>query len=339
MLPRAAWLSFLGAALLLVPAARFRIDVAPPSSPSLGAFAAAAVFLVAVALLALGWRAVVRARPTLGQALGWGALVHATALLSPPFLSVDPLGYAAMGRAMSRFGASPYRPLRESLPSADPFLALLPAGWRASDNAYWPGFNELARLVGRVGGDSPIVHLRLFQLVGLAAMVTTAWLVGRAVLAKRPQAAGAAAAFVLLCPLAVVEGTVNAHNDALLAVAAATFALAVARGERLGSLLALAAGLTVKASGALLLVVRGLELCFRRLRLGRGAALGIASLSVAAMLAGFFALRSRLPASLVAVLIGSPSDAVEHCTRSIECLPRSLLRWGFNEPSSGRRIA
>jgi hypothetical protein len=188
MLPRAAWLSWLGALLLLVPSARFRVDLARSGElPSASAFVAAAVYGLAIVLMALGWRALVRARPTPRQAFGWGALVHATALLSMPFASLDPLGYAAMGRAMAHFHASPYQPLAKALPAGDPFLALLPAGWRASDNAYWPAFNELARLVGHLGGDSPVLHLKLFQLVGFIAMLGTAWLAARAVACAAPS--------------------------------------------------------------------------------------------------------------------------------------------------------
>ena len=35
---------------------------------------------------------------------------------------------------------------------------------------------------------------------------------------------------------------------------------------------------------------------------------------------------------VVSVVFGSPTLPWDHCTRSLECLPRSILRYGFDRP-------
>ena len=66
-------------------------------------------------------------------------------MVAPPFASNDPLFYAAIGRAMAKFHASPATPLSLVLPAGDRFLALLPAAWRGGTSPYGPLFNQLAR--------------------------------------------------------------------------------------------------------------------------------------------------------------------------------------------------
>src|SRR5439155_21520073 len=125
-------LSFAGAALMGVPAHEFRIDrwgddcsAWPPFSTG---FACSAVYLAALALLALGWRRACKLEWPLRRLLAVGFAVHLVALIAPPFLSLDTLCYSAVGRAMAAFHQSAYAPLRETLPAGDRFLTLLPAG-------------------------------------------------------------------------------------------------------------------------------------------------------------------------------------------------------------------
>jgi hypothetical protein len=231
---------------------------------------------------------------------------------------------------MARYHQSPYLPLSQTLPPNDPFLLRLPLDWQVAGSAYWPGFNEVARLVGRLGGDSLILNLRLFQGLMLLALVATALLTHAATRDRR------SAALVLFCPLSVIEGTVSAHNDALLALFAAAFAAALVRGRGPNRVAALVAGLTIKASGALLLGFGALEWGLRRAARRRPQwvrarfAFTVAVPCLMGFLAVLVALRDHSPAvRLVSAMIGSPSDAIEHCTRSIECIPRAIVHWGL----------
>src|SRR5439155_21447492 len=106
-------------------------------------------------------------------------------------------------------------------------------------------------------------QLHLWQLIGAASMLATAWLAALAT----PAARARTAALVLFCPLAIVEGTMSAHNDGLLAVSVAAAALALRRGHRGWALAALAAGLAIKDSAILLVALYALYLVIAAARL------------------------------------------------------------------------
>ena len=323
-------LALAGAVTLWLPAFRFRIDATACASwPALPAGALYGLaYAVAVALLTAGWLRALRAEWTLGRALAVGALVNAVAMVAPPFASNDPLFYAALGRSMARFGASPATPLSAVLPAADHFLAVLPAAWHAGTSPYGPAFNQLARAVAWLGGDDLSLQLRIFQGINLVVLVATAALAGAAFGAR-------AASLVLLAPLAVVDGTVNPHNDVFLALAVAAFALALSRRREAAGLAALAAALAIKLSGALLVVFDLLRLLLRpaaaRLRaatlLGAGAL--VASSGVVAVVVA-----PRLWPSLGAftALVGDPHEASPHISRSVEALPRAFLTYVVHAP-------
>ena len=46
----------------------------------------------------------------------------------------------------------------------------------------------------------------------------------------------------------------------------------------------------------------------------------------------------HLEGRLVSVVLGSPDLPWDHCTRSLECLPRSILRYGFERPDLSYRV-
>ena len=328
-----------GAALLSVPARHFRVDVVA-SHGFVEDLPYSAVYGLALALLVAGWRLATRRPPSLRATMLAGLAVQLVALVAPPFLSLDSLCYAAIGRAMAHFHASAYVPLERSLPQGDRFFAILPDLWRHQGSAYSGGFNQLARLVALAIGDNLAAAIRAFQLVAVAAMTLAAWLVARAVGLATPAAHGdadapaRAAALVLFCPLTIIEATVNAHNDALLALAVAGWALAVAASAPRRGLGALVAAVAVKASALLLLVVEGAALAGRRLGgrvRARTLALAFAGVSAAAVFGLLFAAR-RVPAlRLVLALVGG-ADEAPHCTRSVECIPRAFLFWTLHAP-------
>lgn len=324
-------LALAGAVTLWLPAFRYRIDAATCASwPALGAGAGYALaYALAVALLAAAWLRALVSEWSLIKVLGVGALVHAVAMVAPPFASNDPLFYAAIGHSMARFGASPAMPLSLVLPANDPFLALLPATWHGGTSPYGPLFNQLARAIALVAGDNVALHLRLYQLVNFCLLTGSGALVGRAFGAR-------AAALLLLAPLAIIDGTVNPHNDAMITLATAAFALAMVRGRVGAGVVALAAALLVKLSAALLLAFDLLQLALRpvaaRLRsatvIVAGAAL--AALAVAALVAA-----PRIWPSLGAftAIVGDPSESSPHFTRSWEGLPRALFTYVLHVPS------
>jgi hypothetical protein len=319
--------SLAGAALLALVAARLRIDRVGDDCrawPALAeGLALAVTWATAMALLGVGWRRMARESLPLGAVFLLAALVHGLALLSPPFLSLDTIYYAAIGRAVNA-GADAHLPLTQTLAAGDELLARLPDGLRIG-STYGPWFNTLAAVLARVAPSLPSA-LRGYQLVAAAALFAAAALVAAAVSpARRAQAA----AEVLFCPVAIVEATANGHNDALLALTIAAAVLLLRRRRLRGALLALAAGVAVKASAVLALALTGGAALLRRwpgLRQQRRLRVAATLAAIAGVaLLGLF--HDRLGATTeLARLIGDATAPLDHCTRSVECLPRSLLR-------------
>lgn len=338
-------LSLAGAALLSVPATRFRIDEARCSSwpPLVERLVASGAYLLALGLLCAGFFAVLAALPSseAGQARrgpGLRALylsalvVHAVAWLSPPFLSDDPLFYAASGRAMAQFAAAPMTPLCQALPSGDRFLVVLKESWRCGQSPYLTGFHLLERLLGRVAGDDLGLALRLYQLVAAVAVLLSAALVGEAARACG-RSRERAVALVALNPLAIVEATVNPHNDVFLLLSAALAVWCFAQRQRRLAALAFGLGGLVKGSAVIPLGLYVGALALRRLSgLARRALFvgGAAALLVAVVVLGLYSAQRHgsLPVALSG-LFGSPLDPYDRCTRSLECLPRVILRFGL----------
>lgn len=360
--------SLAGTILLVIGGLQYRIDqVRCANWPPLtrGLFYAP-IYLLALALLTIAWLGL--ARLAEGKALPFatgdgpapppiaprhlllgGLVCHLVALLTPPFLSDDGLAYAAVGRAMDMYQRSAYTPLGESLPLHDPFRALIQHYdlWLRSGSAYAPGFNSLTWLISRIAGDALTLHLRLYQLIGLLSVVATALVAGQAARAwardRRAAAVAAsrAMALVLFCPLSIVEATINAHNDGLLMLSVALFALFVVQRRPAMALLALLLGLSIKISALLLLGLYLAHLLCARLGLRRPRL----SLRSVLLLCGASALVTALFAwllfptlvrysSTTAKLLGSPLDQYPYCTRSIECLPRALLHLVLRLPTA-----
>lgn len=358
-------LSLCGALLLLLPAYAYRIDESsctawPAPLVRLGLSGA---YLLAVALLTLGWLGAVRvasspgSSSTLPRVLAGGLLAHAAALVSPPFLSIDPLGYAAVGRALHTFHADRHAALGTVLPASDPLLSRLPEVWHSGPSAYAAGFNNIAALITRLGGDDVALQLRLYQVLSLLVMVLCAALAGvaaRTAAQRRspdgsadprrlsPEQQGArAAALVLLCPLTFVEGSIGAHNDVFLAAVVGLFALSLTLRRPCLALCALLCGLLIKASALLLVgffVLAQLGVFIHRravpLRPRSLWLLGAALLTVGlGLLWLVLPVLARHSHHLVRI-VGTPAASVEFCTRSIECVPRAILRWGLHAPTA-----
>ncbi len=324
--------SLLGAGLLAVPARVYRIDVLaescarwPPATTNL---TMGAIYLAALTLLTVGWlitsTTVLRRRTALVGAV----LVHVVALvLSPPFLSMDPLFYVGIGHVAAVHG-NPYHSLATSLPANDQLLLLLPESWRMGTSAYFPGFNQLARLVTLVAGGAISVELRLFQAIASLCMLIAAAVVSSAVRRQNPgdkgePIAARALSLVALCPLTIVEGTVTGHNDALVAVSVAVSLWLVVRGRRWAALGAASLGLLFKASSILVVIVEGGALVLRRL--SPPMVLFLTTLFVAVAGGGLWWATLRWPAmQTFTALIGTIDNLPPHCTHSWESLPRAF---------------
>src|SRR5262249_52315149 len=303
----------------------------------------AVVYAAGVALSTVAWVRIALSPVRSPTSLRWvvlgGVVVHLVSLVGLPYLSQDPLFYAAVGRSMTVHGAGPGQPLSQALPPDDPFLAPMPATWRDGTSPYGPGFHLVARAVAAIGGGELWLHLRLYQVIGLLCMLAAALIVAAA--ARRPHdddadpgAPARAAALVLFCPLAVVEGTQSGHNDGFIAVATAGFAWAFARRRPALGTAALVTGLLTKLSALLLIGVNLVQIGadrWRRSARDRRAHLYWAGVALAAAAVALlaFAQREWLLAQLrrVTALLDDPNASLPYCTRSIECLPRALLRW------------
>lgn len=311
-------------------AARYRLDrtLCEAWPPLATGYTYAALYLAALAALTYAWR---RLSSGGGIVVGGVIATHVVALFAAPFLSSDPLMYVAIGRALAG-GSAASTDLTTALGAGHPFLVALPQAWRVGTSAYGPGWNALALLLGRIAGDDLGLALRLHQGAALVAILAGAWLTSRAVSAERRVQA-----FVLvaLCPLALVEGSANAHNDALLVplVAGALLAWTRARGTLAIALLAL--GLLVKAS---MLVVLGPVLLtsllvrlpdVRQRKRALAVLLGLGVLGLAGL-----SLLHDGPLDALARIVGRPEVAHDHCTRSLECLPRVLFRFVAHMPTA-----
>lgn len=305
--------------------------------------------------------------PTPMRIMLLGLLVNLVALSVPPFLADDSLAYAAVGRTMFTYHRDMYTPLGEALPPTDIFRIAIGnnESWYTVGSAYSPGFNWLAYAVSYLAGDSMLMHLRLFQLISLGAALLTAVIAGQAAkewsLQQGPhtptllpgapavsmgrQVAARAMALVMFCPLTLVEASNNAHNDIIMAVSVALFALFVVRRRPFWAFIALLIGPLIKASGLLVLGLYTIHLTLSRWqvrlpRLGPGQSRRL-RLLVAGVAVGLTVLTVWLLfpwlerySSTTARMLGSPSDKLPYCTRSIECLPRGFLHMVLGMPAA-----
>jgi hypothetical protein len=320
-------LALVGAVALWLPAFRFRIDVATCDAWPSALYVLA--YVAGVALLSLAWLRALEQKWSLGRVLVSGAIVHLVAMVAPPFASNDPLFYAAIGRSMARFHASPATPLSLVLPAGDHFLAVLPAAWHGGTSPYGPVFNQLARAIALAGGDDLALQLRLYQLVSICLLTGSGWLAGRAF---GPRAA----AMLLFAPIAIVDGTINPHNDVILALAVAAFALALARRREAAGAASLVAALAVKLSAALLLAFDLLRLALQPLaaRLRGSTVIACGALVAIAGVAALVVAPHLWPAlGAFTALVGDPAETHPHFTRSWEGLPRAFFTYILHAPS------
>jgi hypothetical protein len=208
----------------------------------------------------------------------------------------------------------------------DSLVELMPPHWRLGTSPYGAAFDQLVRGVALVTHGDLVGQLRVYQLVNACVLVATAAVTGRAFGAN-------AAAAVLFSPIAIIDGTVNPHNDAWLALASALFALGFVRGRPGAGLLALVAAMAVKLSAAILLAWDLLRLALRpiaaRLRVAT-LLWGGALVAVGLVVAVIVALQLRPDLHRFTALVGEPEDPHPKITRSLELLPRAVLFYALH---------
>jgi hypothetical protein len=171
---------------------------------------------------------------------------HAIVLMLPLLFSRDVYSYAFYGRIVSTYRANPYG----ATPSDFPLNSLFPLtwpGWRSTTSVYGPLFTWISALMTSVV-KKPSEVVTSFQLLAAAASLGTIAVVGRLVQRVRPDRTAFAIAMIGCNPIVIYHVIGGGHNDMLVAFfVACAVSLLFARRELL-SAVALALGMSVKAS-------------------------------------------------------------------------------------------
>lgn len=219
--------------------------------PDLGLSLPYRIEVVLIALMALGWGAMLALRRS-PKRVTVAAIValHLIMLLGPPILSTDVFGYLAFGRLDAVHGLPPYSDAVQDIPS-DPVTSYLSDIWPTElSSPYGPLFLLAASLVSPLGLPAGLWGLKL---LGAACALGSVALVASA--ARRLDLDPVrAAAFVGLNPLWLAWVVGGAHNDLpMVLLAAAGVNLMLIGRDRWGGA-ALAAAVAVKATAGLVAV-------------------------------------------------------------------------------------
>lgn len=171
---------------------------------------------------------------------------HVIVLMLPLLFSRDVYSYAFYGRIVSTYRANPYG----ATPSDFPLNSLFPLtwpGWRTTTSVYGPLFTWMSALMTSVV-KKPSEVVTSFQLLAAAASLGTIAVVGRLVQRVRPERTAFAIAMIGCNPIVIYHVVGGGHNDMLVAFfVACAVSLLFAKRELL-SAVALALGMSVKAS-------------------------------------------------------------------------------------------
>jgi alpha-1,6-mannosyltransferase len=258
------------AALLVataVTATLVRFALEPSLTVQMVLFLVAAVAL-AVLVLHRGVAAALDAR----LALGACAVVLCSVVVIAPRYSTDVANYAAYGRMLSEYGASPYTHEPAEF-THDPVIQHIPEFWQDTPSPYGPGFTAVSAAGMSVVGESDLGARLLFQGLALAAAL------GALVLLWKLGAPAVALLALGLHPttVAIVNG---GNNDLLVGLAALGCVALVTRSRYEAAGLVAALGVLVKVGGLLPLV--GI-LAWVVWKMGRAAALRLGATAAAAI--------------------------------------------------------
>ncbi len=205
------------------------------------------LFAVAVALSLYGYRNAVspgeEGRLSLEQTVRLAKLLGVISFFSLPILSNDMFIYLSCGEAPLR-GINPY--LDEAFLQETTYHPFIPAIWADGPYCkYGPAAISLAQFAAFIGGKTPIAGIFAWKVLSLAAFLL--FCDAAALLLRRfGTEHGAAAPFILLCPILWVQGPGQGHNDLFAALFLTAALLALAYHRFLFALLLLALALQVK---------------------------------------------------------------------------------------------
>jgi hypothetical protein len=195
-----------------------------------------------VLLVREAWAGRIPVRTVVLLAVGF----HAIVLMLPLLFSRDVYSYAYYGRIVSTYGGNPYVLTPSDFPLNGLWHLTWP-GWRETPSVYGPLFTWMSALMTRIVKD-PSEVVASFQLLAALASLGTVAVVGRLVQKVRPERTAFAIAMIGCNPIVVYHVVGGGHNDILVAFfVACAVSLLFARRELLAAI-ALALGMSVKAS-------------------------------------------------------------------------------------------
>jgi alpha-1,6-mannosyltransferase len=178
---------------------------------------------------------------------------HAVVITLPLLFSRDVYSYAYYGRIVETYGANPYVLAPRDFPLNSLWKLTWP-GWRGTPSVYGPLFTWLSAALASIVKSVPSL-ITGFQLLAAAASLGTVAIVARLVRRVRPERALFAVALIGVNPIVVFHVVGGGHNDMLVGLfVAAAAALLFAR-RHLLSAVALAFGMSVKASAVIPLIL------------------------------------------------------------------------------------
>ena len=208
-----------------VPANWYPIGIVPAghvlASPAPVALVLEAIVLVAASLASmLAARSALRigqgSRRWLGMILGVTALLCLIAFVLPAQFSDDVFSYSIYGRISALYHANPLIAAPAQFPH-DPFLPYV--FWQHTRSIYGPAWlilSDAVTLVAHFFGDSPVLYVILFKLVGIAAHLGNALLIWRILTRIAPQRRLAGVILYAWNPLPIIEFANSGHNDAVM---------------------------------------------------------------------------------------------------------------------------
>jgi alpha-1,6-mannosyltransferase len=225
-------------------------------------------------------------RLSMRMVIGLTLAFHALVLFLPLLFSRDVYSYSYYGRMVSTYHSNPYV-MTPSDFRLNSLWGLTWPGWRATPSVYGPLFTWISTLV-TTWIHSVNALIKTFQIIAVAASLTTVYVVGKLVDREWPRRAVFAVAVIGCNPVVIFQVVAAGHNDMLVALAVAVAAASLfARKELLGTL-ALTLGMLVKATAGVPLVLL-IVVAVARAEPGERLRVLLKHLAIVAGLTAFFA--------------------------------------------------
>jgi alpha-1,6-mannosyltransferase len=178
---------------------------------------------------------------------------HAAVVTLPLLFSRDVYSYGYYGRIVNTYGANPYVFTPKDFPLNSLWHLTWP-GWRGTPSVYGPLFTWVSAFMTGIAKSIPDL-ITGFQLLAAAASLGTIAIVGGLARRVRPERAVFAVAAIGLNPIVVFHVVGGGHNDMLVAFFIAGAAALLFAKRELLSAVALALGMSVKATAVVPLIL------------------------------------------------------------------------------------